>query len=213
MRKNKFMRNTIFFRVLAVGLFSVVMLACNGKSNAQSQAAVNDKPQIYGIKSGYYKSELPLSESIAETWFDDYGNLQYVEIQTIGDPIKSYKLVRDSVEYYYSDYNKMGLKKTVDYMDYRKWESPSVKDLEAMGMKRMPTQMIMGKACKTYFVQDHISTMMSFWKGILMAKIFDDGSVISEVVDLRETAVPSNMFDIPQDITFEEETEQPATAE
>ncbi len=213
MRKNKFMRNTIFFRVLAVGLFAVVMLACNGKSNAQSQATVNDKPQIYGIKSGYYKSELPLSESIAETWFDDYGNLQYVEIQTIGDPIKSYKLVRDSVEYYYSDYNKMGLKKTVDYMDYRKWESPSVKDLEAMGMKRMPTQMIMGKACKTYFVQDHISTMMSFWKGILMAKIFDDGSVISEVVDLRETAVPSNMFDIPQDITFEEETEQPATAE
>ena len=188
-------------------IFSAIMLSCSNKSNAQNQTAVTDenKIQVYGVKSGYYKAEMPINESVAETWFDDYGRLQYIEIQTIGDPIKSYKLVRNDEEYYFSDYNKNGIKKQVTYTDYRTWENPKMQDLEKSGIRRMPSQMIFGKACKTYYVSDpQLPSVMCFWKGILMVKILDDGTVMSEVVDLRETAVPSNMFDIPQDINFEE---------
>ena len=93
-------------------IFSAIMLSCSNKSNAQNQTAVADenKIQVYGVKSGYYKAEMPINESVAETWFDDYGRLQYIEIQTIGDPIKSYKLVRNDEEYYFSDYNKNVIK-------------------------------------------------------------------------------------------------------
>lgn len=200
--------NKKIFNLSIMMLFSAILLSCNSKSNAQNQAAAttdSEKIQIYGIKSGYYKTEMPINESVAETWFDDFGNLQYIEIQTIGDPVKSYKIVRNNEEYYYSDYNKEGIKKQVTYTDYRTWENPSAKDLEQTGIKRMPSQMIFGKACKTYYLNDgQFPSLMCFWKGILMVKILDDGTLMSEVTDLRETAVPSNMFDIPQDIKFED---------
>ena len=200
-------KKILIFTIVSFSLMS--MSSCNNKTNAQVKATADEeqKIQVYGVKSGYYKTEMPISESTAETWFDDFGNLQYIEIKTDGDPIKSYKLVRNDEEYYYSDYDKNGIKKKVVYTDYRTWESPSSKDLEKAGIKRMPAQMIFGRACKTYYVNDgQFPSLMCFWKGILMIKVLDDGTLMSEVVDLRETAVPSTMFDSPQDIIFTEET-------
>ena len=69
-------KKILIFTIVSFSLIS--MLSCNSKTNAQVKATADEeqKIQVYGVKSGYYKTEMPINESTAETWFDDYGNLQ-----------------------------------------------------------------------------------------------------------------------------------------
>lgn len=195
----KFLKTT-----LAIS-FAICAVSCGAKNSDEKSG---EKIKIYGVKSGYFKTQMPVSQSVAQTWFDDYGNLQFVEMTTENDTVKSFKLVRNGEEYFYSTFDKNGMKRTVEYVDYRTWENPSEEVMKAQGMQKLPTLMMFGKACKTFFVNGYVPNYISIWNGLVMKNMDTDGNIFSEVVELRECAVPMNMFDVPEDVEFKVEVPQ-----
>lgn len=199
MKKNVWLLPLILF--IAVFCCS----SCN-KKNAQTNEVVStDSIRVYGIKSGYYRSIFPLSKTNVETWFDNYGALQYVEIREQGDKYISMKLVRGNEEYYYSTYNNEGVKKTVEYVDYRVWENPSKEEIAQLGIIKLPVEVIDGKACKVYAINVGLPAKMYIWNGFIMKNETQDGEVLTEIIDFREVPIPLNRFDIPSHINFTEE--------
>ena len=180
--------------------------SCGKKSVQTSEIESTDSIRIYGIKSGYFRTIYPMSKTNVETWFDNYGALQYVEVREANDKNVSKKLVRGNDEYYYSTYDNSGIKKTVEYVDYRVWENPSKEEIEYFGLVRQPIEFIDGKACKVYLINSGIPAKMYIWNGFIMKNVTQDGDVLTEIIDFREVSVPLNRFDIPSHINFAEET-------
>ncbi|MBO7316370.1 MAG: hypothetical protein J6U44_04315 [Paludibacteraceae bacterium] len=195
------------FWILPLILFvSVFLCSCNKKKSQTSEvASTTDSIRVYGIKSGYFRTIYPLSKTNIETWFDKYGALQYVEIREANDKYVSMKLVRGNDEYYFSTYNNEGIKKTVEYVDYRVWENPSQEEIAQLGIIKQPVEIIDGKACKVYFINAGLPAKMYIWNGFIMKNVTQDGDVLTEIIDFREVSVPLNRFDIPSNINFTEE--------
>lgn len=199
MKKNIWLLPLILFATILCGS------SCNKKHKQTTEVNTTDSIRVYGIKSGYFRTIFPLSKTNAETWFDNYGALQYVEIREQNDKYVSMKLVRGNEEYYYSTYNNEGVKKTVEYVDYRVWENPSKEEIAQLGIVKLPVKVIDGKACKVYAMNRGISTKMYIWNGFIMKNETQDGEVLTEIIDFREVPIPLNRFDIPSHINFSEE--------
>lgn len=199
MRKNVWLLPLILFTMIFCS-------SCNKKNAQTSKTTPSDSIRVYGVKSGYFQTNLPQSKTNVETWFDNYGALQYVEIREMNDKYVSMKLVRGNDEYYYSTYNNEGVKKTVEYVDYRTWENPSREEMVQLGIVKHPVEFVNGKVCKVYSINAGLPAKMYIWNGFIMKNETQDGEVLTEIVDFREVAVPINRFDIPSHINFTEKT-------
>jgi hypothetical protein len=215
-------------RILILGISLVLLVSCsNNKKPAEItklekeakaiEKSVNEmkteapsSTKIFNVKSGYvkYKSQMAGMDMIREWWFDDYGALQYEENYMIMMDQKTggAAVVRDGYRYNWSFNKTDGTKNQFYAAAYTDYDNISKEDIERYKMKNLGFETIAGKKCIKVSIEKPVEAITWTWEGVPMKTItkFGGKDVTMEAVEVKDGAVSSSKFDLPQGITFKE---------
>ncbi len=192
------------------------------KTEAPSSVSAATKGK-YQIKSGAL--ELKVENNMIKTastqklYFDDYGKKErtetITEFEMMGQNIRSVGVVMNDGKFVYSfdPEKKTGTKSKFfgsnsgAQYDFESFSEEMKKDWK---LKKEGTVDILGKTCDKYSIDNEKSKMkgtVCLWKGLALATDLDMGGIKMKMTAVKfdeGASVPAEMFEVPQDVKFEE---------
>ncbi len=220
------MKKLMFFLLIAT--YVTVFVQCSGdKAKPEVEdfevadnedIDLDDMPENarFGFKSGVVEMEsntMGMNQFIV-MYFDDWGNKISSEIhmEFMGQKMHMVSVVKDGWSYEYDVQTKRGAKKMLDEEEFNRINYLKIDDdmMSEFNMSYIGDVEILGKKCKQYeidFKNEGFKAKTAIWQGITMESeaTVNGMPVTINVTKIQENVqVPSDKFEIPSDIIFDE---------
>jgi len=170
----------------------------------------------YGLKSGVIEmvsSTMGMKQYIT-IYFDDYGKLitNEIKMNAFGMDTHLKTIMKDDYIYSFDVNKKVGTKGKIDSSGHQNinYLTLDKSEMEKFNIKYVGESEVLGKKCKDYIItmpEQNVEATASIWKGIALKSVAKAMGMTMkiEATNIQENVkIPEEIFEIPDDIIFEE---------